>query len=270
MAIESTLTAKEIEELEQINLKNIKSSFVLVESNSLAKSMLAAKFLAGKIYSSVEGWRDYKVYSARNGKWKAEDAEETIKFSGVVRPIEQHVIVLKDLDYFERGFFDKMLKKLEDTSINLTFIGLVSDSSLVPKTILSRCLHIYKLGRESTLTKEGNTAEINNLLGNSSLLKEYYITVENFFDKSVSNSAAELVALFEKIKKELATDSQSEIASYSLLEHIMMSAHLKILKSKLKITEKEKMMHEVTEAITASKRGVPLSYVIYRVTELLR
>lgn len=269
MAIESTLTAKEIEELEQLNLKNIKSSFVLVESNSLAKSMLAAKFLAGKIYSSVESWRDYKVYSARNGKWKAEDAEETIKFSGVVRPIEQHVIVLKDLDYFERGFFDKMLIKLEDTSINLTLIGVVSDSSLIPKTILSRCLHMYKLGRESNLT-EGNNAEINNLLGNSPLLKEYYITVENFFDKSVSSGAAELVALFEKIKKELPTDSQSEIASYKLLEHIMMSAHLKILKSKLKITEKEKMMHELTEAITASKRGVPLSYVIYRVTELLR
>jgi hypothetical protein len=231
--------------------------------------MLAAKFLAGRIYCSVESWRDYKVYGSRNGRWKAEDSEETIKFSGMVRPIEQHVIVLKDLDYFERGFFDKLLIKLEDTSINLTLIGVVSDSTVIPKTILSRCLHIYKLGRESIVSIDGNNAEIDGLLVNSPLLKEYYIALDKFIDKKASNSAAELVTIFEKIKKELVTDSQSDIAIYKLLEHVKISAHLKILKSKFKIVEKEKMMNEVTEAVVASKSGVPLSYVVYRVNEIL-
>lgn len=269
MTTASTLTDVEVRELEQINLKNIKSCFVLVESESLAKSMLGAKYLAGKIYSSKESWRDYKEYGARNGKWKAEDVEETIKFIGVVRPIEQHVIVLKDLDYFERGFFDKVLKKLEDNSTNLTLIGIISDSSLIPKTILSRCLHVYKIDKSSNQHIAGENQEINNLLMNSSLSKDFYSTLDHFIEKKSLSSAAELVTIFEKIKKVIDKDSQNSKVVTKLLEHIKYMAHIKVLKSKLKIAEKEQIMLEVTEAIAASKSGVPLNYVIYRVREIL-
>ena len=270
MTMESSLTVTELKELAKVNIKNIKSSFVLIESNNLAKAMLAAKFLAGEIYSSTESWRDYKEFEARNGKWKAEDAEETIKFSGIVRPIEQHVIVLKNLDYYERGFFDKMLVKLEDSAINLTMIGIVSNSSIIPKTILSRCLHIYKLEKSSKDPKDEGCAELIAMLGNSLLWEDFDSAVENFIEKNESDNAAELVSIFEKIHKEKNANTQSNKLSDAMLEHIKVKAHLKVLKSRIKLLEKEKKMDEITMAVLVSKSAVPLSYIIYRVKEILK
>ena len=269
MTAESSLTDAELKELARINLKNYKFSFVLIESNNLTKAMLAAKFLAGEIYGSIESWRDFKVFEARNGKWKAEDAEESIKYSGIVRPIEQHVIVLKNLDYYERGFFDKMLVKLEDSAINLTLIGIVSNSSIIPKTILSRCLHIYKLQKLSENTKDEGSVELISMLGNSLVWEDFNRAVENFIEKKESNNAAELVSIFEKINKEKGTNTQSNKVSDALLEYIKVKAHLKVLKSKLKLTEKENKMDEITKALQVNKSTVPLSFIIYRVKEIL-
>ena len=269
MTAESSLTDAELKELARINLKNYKFSFVLIESNNLTKAMLAAKFLAGEIYGSIESWRDFKVFEARNGKWKAEDAEESIKYSGIVRPIEQHVIVLKNLDYYERGFFDKMLVKLEDSAINLTLIGIVSNSSIIPKTILSRCLHIYKLQKLSENTKDEGSVELISMLGNSLVWDDFNRAVENFIEKKESNNAAELVSIFEKINKEKGTNTQSNKVSDALLEYIKVKAHLKVLKSKLKLTEKENKMDEITKALQVNKSTVPLSFIIYRVKEIL-
>ena len=269
MTTENSLTDAELKELARINLKNYKFSFVLIESNNLTKAMLAAKFLAGEIYGSIESWRDFKVFEARNGKWKAEDAEKSIKYSGIVRPIEQHVIVLKNLDYYERGFFDKMLVKLEDSAINLTLIGIVSNSSIIPKTILSRCLHIYKLQKLSENTKDEGSVELISMLGNSLVWEDFNRAVENFIEKKESNNAAELVSIFEKINKEKGTNTQSNKVSDALLEYIKVKAHLKVLKSKLKLTEKENKMDEITKALQVNKSTVPLSFIIYRVKEIL-
>jgi len=270
MTTESSLTDSELKELARVNLKNIKFSFVLIESNSLTKAMLAAKFLAGEIYSSIESWRDFKVFEARNGKWKAEDVEESIKYSGIVSPIEQHVIVLKNLDYYERGFFDKMLVKLEDSAINLTLIGIVSNSSIIPKTILSRCLHIYRFQKLSENPKDEGSAELLSMLGNPLLWEDFNRAVENFIEKKESDNAAELVSIFEKINKEKGTNTQSNKVSDALLEYIKVKAHLKVLKSKLKLTEKENKMDEITKVLQVSKSTVPLSFIIYRVKEILR